>query len=197
MYKKFFFIFIVMIPYIYGNSLDKNNYDFFKFGDKNLLNNYSSQNSNSIDLAKVDSTLKYTHAVFAGITYAGLWAMDAIGVPLLYYAFTNPDNQYYPYLKFAHIGIAASTLLTFATVVTLAFTKLGIKLKNGFDIRKTHLTAAIVTLSFYAFEVTSIILTAVFFGNNFENAKWVGLAHGITCAATTVAFSVSFITIFF
>ena len=65
------------------------------------------------------------------------------------------------------------------------------------DIRKTHLTAAIVTLSFYLLEVTSIILSAVFFGNKLENAKWVGLAHGITCGATTLAFSVSIITIFF
>jgi len=162
------------------------------------LENYADKETNqSLDLEKIDNALKYTHASFAGITYASLWALDAIGLPLLYLAFNNPNYQYYDDLKWAHIGIAISALTTFATTITIAFTKLGIKLKNGFAIRKTHLAAAIVTLSFYVIELPTIILSAVYFANKLDGAKWVGLAHGITCAATTVAFSVSFITIFF
>lgn len=149
------------------------------------------------DPALVDTGLKITHAVFAGITYAHLWALDGIGTALLYYAFTNPQDTAYQNLKWAHMGIAISALISFATVVTLAFTKLGFKIKNKYAIRKTHLTAAVVTLSFYVLELSTIIMSAVFFANNYDGAKWVGLAHGITCGATTLAFSVSFITVFF
>jgi len=199
MNKKLLFVFFISFFLsfnIFSNSItDSGKNNLFYLTQLNLK---ETNAANKLpDFGKIDSNLKISHAVFAGITYASLWALDIVGVFLLYQAFVNPDYQYYDSLKFSHIGISVSALLTFSAVVILAFTKLGLKIKNGFDIRKTHLAAAAVTLSFYVLELTSIILSAVFFANNYENAKWVGLAHGITCAATTLAFSVSFVTIFF
>lgn len=202
MEKKFLFIaflFLVILLNLFSNSTEdpiKNNFSFLaKFND---IENYADKpDKEPPDLGKIDTALKYTHASFAGVTYASLWALDAIGLPLLYLAFNDPTYQYYNGLVYAHLGIAISALLSFATTITIAFTKLGIKLKNGFEIRKTHLTAAIVTLSFFLIELPTAILSAVYFANNIKGKEWVGLAHGITCAASTAAFTVSFITIFF
>ena len=213
MNKKKFFVFILSFIISFNlfcnsvNDSDSNNkfkstdplQNNFSFLTKfNNFENYADKTEKpALDSGKIDTALKYTHASFAGVTYASLWALDAIGLPLLYLAFNDPTYPYYTGLVYAHIGIAISALLSFATTVTVAFTKLGIKIKNGFAIRKTHLTAAIVTLSFFLLELPTAILSAVYFSNKLNGREWVGLAHGITCAASTAAFSVSFITIFF
>jgi hypothetical protein len=193
--KKHIFVILIitfLASFVSGNSLPINEEingtgsDLFKFDP-----------SSTEGLLQIDTNLKITHAVFAGITYASLWALDGIGAALLYYVFKNSPADAYSSLKYSHIAVSISALLSFAAVVTLAFTKIGIKIKNHLSVRTTHLTAAIVTLSFYLLELTTIILSAVFFSTGNENAKWVGLAHGITCGATTLAFSVSLITIFF
>jgi hypothetical protein len=186
-------LFIIFISEgIFSNSLPIN--DEINSGN---VNSFKLDLTSPEDQLKIDTNLKITHAVFAGITYASLWALDGIGAALLYYVFTNPSSEVYKPLLYSHIAIAVSALLSFATVITLAFTKIGIKVQNHLSIRTSHLTAAIVTLSFYLLELTTIIMSAVFFSTKNENAKWVGLAHGITCGATTLAFSVSLITIFF
>ncbi|OHD05372.1 MAG: hypothetical protein A2086_08530 [Spirochaetes bacterium GWD1_27_9] len=193
---KFVVFFTVILSFLaHANSLNTNsNNDNISFkisyyGKKTILS--------PEQLINIDNNLKIVHATFAGITYASLWALDAIGIALLYQFFTDQNSTYYDPLKYSHIGLSISALLTFATTVVLAFTKIGIKIQNKFAIKKTHFIAAFVTLGFYLLELASIILSSVFFVNKYEEAKWVGLAHGITCGATSLALTVSFITIFF
>lgn len=148
-------------------------------------------------LVKIDTSLKFVHASFAAATYAQFIALDIIGGMLLYYNFTgNTANSTYDTLKYAHIGLSISGITTFGTMVTLAFTKLGLKAKYGFTLKTKHVAAAVVAVSFYVLELTSMIISAVYFTNKYENSQWVGLAHGITCGATTLSMSVSLITIF-
>jgi hypothetical protein len=201
--------FLVLTFSLFGNSITQNQ-NLNSSGEFNFIKCFSNENQDKPkksdpkelspeDLIKIDNTLKIVHAAFAGVTYASLWALDAVGAVLLYYAFTNQDSNNYQGLKYAHIAIAASALLSFATIVTLAFTKIGIKVKNKLSVRTTHLTAAFITLGFYVLELTTIILSAVYFNTDSlkQDAKWVGLAHGVTCGLTTLSFSVSLITVFF
>ena len=178
--------------FIHPNSVEEKKYEF----DSSLFKKYSSNEIDIDKFQKRDKALGITHAVFAGISYAGFLAIDAIGAALLYYAFTDPASTNYKPLQYAHIAVVIPTLLSYATFVTLAFVKLGLKLKNGFSIKKTHFVAAIVSLSFYFLEVVSIILSAVFFTNNYQYKEYVGLAHGIVCGAATLSITVSIITIF-
>ena len=188
---------------IYSNSITDNmpDEDIIKYSNiktnLSFVSKYADEQNDLAKAEKTDTILKYCHISFAAITYASLWALDAIGIPLLYFAFTDPESPYYDGLKYAHLGVASSTLATFSTMLILAFIKLGLKLKNNVPIRKPHFIAAIVLLSFYVLELSTIILSAVFFANKYEGAKWVGMAHGITSGATTLAFSVSLVTIFF
>jgi len=125
----------------------------------NLIVNYET-NENEIDtekFLKTDNALKIIHATFAGITYAGFLALDGIGAALLYYSFTDENSIYYKPLKFAHLGVAIPSLLSYAVMVAISFTKLGIKLKNKYDIRKTHVVAAVVSLSVFLLETVSFI----------------------------------------
>jgi len=186
-------IFILLFNFsIFSNSLDNNYYNF----DSSLFKKYVSKEIDIEKFEKTDKVLKILHATFAGISYASFLALDAIGGAMLYYVFNEPDSQYYKPLHYAHIAIFIPAILSYATFVTLGFVKLGIKLKNGFSIRKPHLVAAIVSLSFYLLEVVSIILSAVFFSNNYQYKEYIGLFHGIVCGTMTLSMTVSFITIF-
>lgn len=192
MKKIIIFCLLFLSFYIYPNSIKDKEFQF----DSSLIRKYSEKNIDIDKFEKIDKTLGITHAIFAGISYVGFIAIDVIGGILLYYAFTDKDSIYYKPLQYAHIGVFIPAILSYATFVTLAFVKLGIKLKNGFSIKKPHLIAAIVSLSFYFLEIISIIVTSVFFINNYPNKEYVGLAHGIVCGATTLSMTVSFITIF-
>jgi len=193
-------IMLLLSTLIFSFNLCGNSKEILQDGAKTHFKFMSdkSEKESPEQILKIDETLKINHAVFAGITYASLLALDGIGAAVLYYAFTDPNALSYSPLKYSHIAVAASALLSFATFLILGFTKLGLKVKNKLPIKMTHVSAAIVTLSFYVLELATIVLSSVFFAtpNLKENAKWVGLAHGITCGATTMAFSVSLITIF-
>ena len=147
--------------------------------------------------ARIDTALKYLHASFAGITYAGFWAADATGIALLYHTFNETSFEYYDALKWSHIGIMIPSLVSFGAMVTLAFTKLGMKVKYDMPIRKTHLAAAFVVLGAYIAELTMMIIGTVFLARDLPGKKWADLAHGINCGVTTLAISVSLVTIFF
>jgi len=145
---------------------------------------------------KTDGVLKIIHAVVAGTAYAGFWALDAMGIPLLYYAFTDPTHSAYQPLQGAHLGVGITSMTLFSTLVVLGFVKMGLKLKNGYPLRKPHFAAAIVALSAYFLEIISLITSIVFFRNNIPGKEWAGLAHGIICGVSTLSITVSFITIF-
>ncbi|MCG8571079.1 MAG: hypothetical protein MJB14_13140 [Spirochaetes bacterium] len=170
-----------------------NPFQLAKISSLQLLN----EESKIEKAVKVDQALKIAHATLAGISYACFWAVDAIGIALIYNLFKNPDGPYYQGLVYAHLGVAIPTFVIFGSALTIAFTKLGMKFKNGLPIRKPHMAAAFVSSAAYLLEIASVVLSAVFFINDFNNKEWVGLAHGITCGVSTLSISVSLITIFF
>lgn len=163
---------------------------------KQLVKSYGSGMSEE-QFLKVDKALAIAHPIFAGIAYAGFYALDGIGIAMTYLSFTDPTSPSYAPLRYAHIGIAIPALVSFATLVTLGFTKIGLKKKHGYEIKKIHFVAAFVTLGFYVLELASLITSAIFFANDLQGKEWVGLAHGIVCGVSTLAFSVSLITVFF
>ena len=187
-YIFFILIFLVLNIKIYPNELKIKTTEF-KFISKN-------SDEKQVDISIIDNNLKIMHAIFAGIAYGGLWTLNGIGAGLLAIAFTNTNYQIYQPLQYAHIGFAISTMLSFATVIILAFTKIAFKIKNKMPIRKTHLIAACVTLGFYILELSSIITAVVMFTTYNPNAKYFGIAHGVVGGLTTAAFTVSLITIF-
>lgn len=185
----FFLSFLICIN-LFGNSTNGNDIG------KNRIISFNFENKDAEKLIKIDDTLKYTHLGFAITTYTLFWALNGVGSALLYYAFTDANSINYDSLKYTHLGLSIVGILSFATMLIIAFTKFAIKMKNKMPIKKTHFVAAFVTLGFYFLELISIILSGVFFGAKLDGANWVGLAHGITCGATTAALTVSLITIF-
>jgi len=193
--KSFVILILILIVLSLSYSNEKSNGDLNTKFHKLLTKQYASGMSEEQYL-KVDKALGIAHPIFAGIAYAGFYALDGIGIALTYLSFTNPASPAYTPLRYAHIAVAIPSLVSFATLVTLGFTKIGLKKKYGYEVRKVHFVASFVTLGFYVLELASLITSAVFFVNDLPGKEWVGVAHGIVCGVSTLAFSVSLITIF-
>jgi hypothetical protein len=193
--KKIIFVLLVFLCVLFFvNANEKNG-----TGINDWYHGLYAQKFAAQDPAKfnqVNKTLGIIHPIFAGITYAGLYALDGLGIAMTYLAFTNPKAVSYSGLRIAHLAVAVPVLVSFASVMTIGMIKAGLKAKNGHDLRKPHFIAAFVTLGLYALELVTMILSGVYFANDLPGKKWVALAHGIVCGATTLAFTVSFITIF-
>lgn len=196
MKKSILVILIIVIFSTISFSSEVKNTDYNELFHKIYTQKYASGMSEEQYL-KVDKALGIAHPILAGIAYAGFYALDGIGIALTYLSFTNPDSPYYSPLRIAHIAVAIPALVSFSALVTLGFTKIGLKKKYGYPVRKIHFVASFVTLGFYVLELASLITSAVFFANDLEGKEWVGLAHGIVCGLSTLAFSVSLVTIFF
>lgn len=192
--KNFIVILLLLIAFAFSGESRK-------LEDKTLFNSlefdkYSQDKEDNKRFYKTDRVLKIIHPIFGAIAYASFLALDGIGIALIYAAFTNQNVSWYEGLKIAHLAVAIPAMLSFATVVTLGYTKAGLKAKAGFKLKKAHLITSFVSVGLYAIELASSILAGVFFANNINGGEWVALSHGIICGLTTVSLSVSIITIF-
>ena len=196
--RKIIIVFFILsfITLLFAN--EKSSGNFVSLLDNLNIRQYSADNkaTDSDAFYKTDKGLKIAHAILGGITYAGFLALDGIGIALTYAAFNNPDGIAYDYLQVSHLAVAIPAMVSFAALVTIGYTKVGLKAKAGYKPRMPHFVASFVTLGFYVLEIASIILSAVFFSKKLDNREWVGLSHGIICGLTTTAISVSIITIF-
>ncbi len=199
-----FFIFFTFASF--GNSLEnqdeekKENRNSLKVEDLVTDDSESKEkkdNEEQISFAlEVDKSLKIAHSVSATLTNVTMWSSVGVGAALLVNYFTGfPVPEVYPGLQIAHIALASAALASYASLVVLGFTKLGLKMKAGLPIRTKHLVTAGVSLGFFILEVASVILSAVFFANRYKGAEWMGLAHGIVSTVTAFSVSISVVTI--
>lgn len=189
-------IIILLLTLITVNIFSTNN--VFNFNNTNF---YSDEVENDeLDMEtfyKNDNGLKIAHATLAAVSFAYLIALQGIYYPLTYLAYEDSGNEAITPLKYAGLGISYATIISFATTVTLAFIKLGLKAKAGIPIRKSHIIAAGVALAMYVFELVVIIVNSVFTFGEFEGKETLYPIHGAASSSVMGALSISLITLAF
>ena len=196
MKKLIVVVFLLISTFVFSSETKKKNghtlLDNLKF-DKYSANNEIEKNEK---FYRTDRALKIIHPIFGAIASAGFLALDGIGIALLYGVFSNQNYNWYESLKIAHLAVAVSAMTSFATLVTLGYVKAGLKAKAGFKLNRAHLVSSFISVGFYVLELAATVLTGIFFAKNMDGKEWVALSHGIICGLTTVALSVSVITVF-
>lgn len=191
--RKFILMILILLAVLPANA---NEVLVISSQNNEIINFQNKENDDTTKALKMLRSLQTAHIALIATGTALFYGADGVGISMLVQSMRNNRQSYYSALQYIHIGFSAAGIAAFASGVALGFARFGIKKKQGFDINRVHFAMACTNLGLYVLEVTTIILSAVFFSRDLPGKEWVGLAHGISCGLLTVGIAVSLGTAF-
>jgi hypothetical protein len=139
---------------------------------------------------KVVKNIEFSNMILGIIALTGYTANTIIGPFILAEKFQNLpyDNG----LLYSHIPVGLISGLLDATVISLGYADLGLRKKYKMGYNKAYAISIYINTAFAIAEVGLVIANVITSRFNPEAAKWIGVAHAVTTAATLVSLGVQF-----